>query len=80
MAFAQASWDPEQQINIVSSFIDDFGAGETVVMVDPVMGDEGRPYATYTPAMCEGMRNLDCQGRYNHPQPHRGMYFSQSSL
>lgn len=48
----------EQQINIVSSFIDDFGAGDTVVMVDPVMGDEGRPYATYTPAMCEGMRNL----------------------
>ena len=30
----------EQQINIVSSFIDDFGAGDTVVMVDPV-GEDG---------------------------------------
>lgn len=48
----------EQQINIVSSFIEDFNSANTVVMVDPVMGDEGRPYATYTPAMCNGMRNL----------------------
>ena len=48
----------EKQINIVSSFIDEFDEPDTVVMVDPVMGDEGRPYATYTPAMCQGMREL----------------------
>ena len=48
----------EKQINIVSNFIDEFNEPETVVMVDPVMGDEGRPYATYTPSMCQGMREL----------------------
>lgn len=48
----------EKQISIVSSFIDEFNSPNTVVMVDPVMGDEGRPYATYTPSMCQGMRNL----------------------
>ena len=48
----------EEQISIVSSFIDEFNAPETIVMVDPVMGDEGHPYATYTPAMCQRMREL----------------------
>lgn len=48
----------EKQINIVSNFIDEFNEPETIVMVDPVIGDEGRPYATYTPAMCQGMREL----------------------
>lgn len=48
----------EKQIRIVSNFIDEFNEPETIVMVDPVMGDEGRPYATYTPAMCQGMREL----------------------
>lgn len=47
-----------KQISIVSSFIDEFNEPETIVMVDPVMGDEGRPYATYTPSMCQGMREL----------------------
>lgn len=48
----------EKQISIVSKFIDEFNEAETIVMVDPVMGDEGRPYATYTPPMCQGMREL----------------------
>ena len=48
----------EKQISIVSGFIDEFDEPETIVMVDPVMGDEGRPYATYTPTMCQRMREL----------------------
>ena len=48
----------EEQIAIVSSFIDEFGGPGCIVMVDPVMGDEGRPYGTYTPAMCQRMAEL----------------------
>lgn len=47
-----------RQISIVENFIHDFRRSDTVVVVDPVMGDEGRVYKTYTPAMCEGMKRL----------------------
>ena len=48
----------ERQIEIVSEFIRDFRQKDTVVVVDPVMGDHGAVYQTYTPAMCEGMVHL----------------------
>lgn len=48
----------ERQIQIVSDFIRDFRHDDTIVVVDPVMGDHGQVYQTYTPAMCEGMRHL----------------------
>ena len=48
----------ERQIRIVSEFIRDFRERDTVVVVDPVMGDHGALYQTYTPAMCEGMAHL----------------------
>ena len=32
--------------------------GGGVAVVDPVMGDHGRPYRTYTPAMCRAMGEL----------------------
>lgn len=47
-----------EQIAIVTEFIDTFKRPGTCVVVDPVMGDYGRPYATYTPQMCAGMREL----------------------
>lgn len=40
------------QIAIVDGFIREFAGADTAVVVDPVMGDYGRPYATYTPDMC----------------------------
>lgn len=46
-----------EQVRIVRQFIEEFGANAHVV-VDPVMGDYGRPYATYTPEMCAGMREI----------------------
>lgn len=48
----------ERQIQIVSDFIRDFKQPDTVVVVDPVMGDHGKVYQTYTPAMCDGMAHL----------------------
>lgn len=48
----------ERQIGIVEDFIRDFREADTVVVVDPVMGDHGKVYQTYTPAMCAGMARL----------------------
>lgn len=48
----------ERQIQIVSDFIRDFRKPDTIVVVDPVMGDHGKLYQTYTPVMCEGMVHL----------------------
>ena len=48
----------ERQIGIVADFIRDFRGPDTLVVVDPVMGDDGKAYQTYTPAMCAGMTRL----------------------
>lgn len=47
-----------RQIGIVEQFIKDFRRQETVVLVDPVMGDNGHIYPTYTREMCEEMKKL----------------------
>lgn len=48
----------ERQIAVVAQFIDDFSANRPLVLIDPVMGDEGRLYSTYTPAMQDAMKQL----------------------
>lgn len=48
----------KEQIDIVRDFISSFKGDETVVIIDPVMGDHGKPYATYTPGMCREMGKL----------------------
>ncbi|WP_297872498.1 pyridoxamine kinase [uncultured Oscillibacter sp.] len=48
----------ERQIDIVADFIRTFRTRDAIVVVDPVMGDDGRAYQTYTPAMCAGMCRL----------------------
>jgi len=51
----------ERQIHIVEDFIRTFRRKDTVVVVDPVMGDHGEVYKTYTPSMCAGMAQLAAQ-------------------
>ncbi len=47
------------QIATVAQFIDDFGScGRQLVVVDPVMGDDGVLYKTYTLKMQEEMKRL----------------------
>lgn len=50
----------EAQIEKVSSIIDSFSESSQrpLVMVDPVMGDDGRLYSTYTRELMLGMREL----------------------
>lgn len=47
-----------EQIGILSRLIDRFRAPDTLVVVDPVMGDYGVAYRTYTPEMCARMGSL----------------------
>ena len=48
----------ERQIAIVEDFLREFRGPDTVAVIDPVMGDHGAVYQTYTPAMCAGMTRL----------------------
>ncbi len=47
-----------EQIEIVIDTIKRFKKENTLVMLDPVMGDYGRLYSSYTQAMCKEMRRL----------------------
>ena len=48
----------ERQIAMVEDFLLQFWSADTVAVIDPVMGDHGEVYQTYTPAMCAGMARL----------------------
>ena len=47
-----------KQIEIVRYFFDIFKTPDNIVVVDPVMGDYGNLYATYTKETCEEMKKL----------------------
>ena len=47
-----------RQINIVADFIDYFGTKDNLVVVDPVMGDNGKLYSSFTPEIVPEMRKL----------------------
>lgn len=57
-AIATGFLGSKEQVNIVIDFIQRFKKENSFVLVDPVMGDHGKLYATYTPEMCEKMREL----------------------
>ena len=44
----------ERQIDVLRAFIARFRRPNTLVLVDPVMGDHGKPYSTYTPPCASG--------------------------
>ncbi len=48
----------EEQIGMVEEILQMFRTPRTLVLVDPVMGDGGKLYQTYTPAMADGMGRL----------------------
>ena len=60
---------------MVSEFIDEFGGPDCIVMVDPVMGDEGHPYGTlHTDVRAHGRAHGE--GRHHHPEPHRSVHLT----
>ncbi len=48
----------EEQIDGVLNYIDNFADKNCLVLVDPVMGDDGELYSTYTRDLMLGMRRL----------------------
>ncbi len=46
------------QIQIVKEFICEFKDERTQVVIDPVMGEDGKAYPTYTKELCDKMRQL----------------------
>ena len=48
----------EKQIETIVEFVKAFKSENTLLVVDPVMGDNGKLYATYTNALCEEMKKL----------------------
>lgn len=48
----------EKQYEHVLEFIDTFKSHDTLLLVDPVMADDGKIYDTYTPGMVEGVKRL----------------------
>ena len=47
-----------RQIELVEQFLGEFTTQRTTVIVDPVMGDYGKLYATYTQELCQGIGRL----------------------
>ena len=47
-----------RQVKIVSDFIDDFRQPDSLVVVDPVLGDNGRLYTNFDESMIREMRHL----------------------
>ena len=46
------------QADLVKSFINSFKTSNTIICIDPIMGDEGKKYKSYTTQMCLKMRDL----------------------
>lgn len=50
-----------RQISVLRHLIARFRRRETLVLVDPVMGDRGKVYRTYTPELCAQMTELSAE-------------------
>ena len=48
----------KEQIKIVIEFLEKFKTKNNIVLIDPVMGDYGKLYSTYTDEMCKEMQSL----------------------
>ena len=46
------------QIGLVGQLFDDFRTADNLILVDPVMGDNGKLYPLYSPQMAQGMAQL----------------------
>ncbi|KHD34451.1 pyridoxamine kinase [Clostridium acetobutylicum] len=47
-----------RQVKIISDFVKEFSSDSTLVLIDPVMGDEGELYQTMNSEMVKSMREL----------------------
>ena len=57
-AIASGYLASERQIDYVHRFVETFATPETIVLVDPVMGDYGKLYSGFKREVAEGLRSL----------------------
>ncbi len=57
-AIATGFLGSDAQIDLVKQFLTTFKGPDTIAVIDPVMGDYGKLYATYTPDLARRMREL----------------------
>lgn len=70
----------KRQIEIVEKFLSEFKNKETKVIIDPVMGEDGKPYATYTDEMCGEMKKLVCHADILTPNLTEACLLTEQSL
>ena len=66
-----------RQIDIVKDFLARFKGEHTKVLVDPVMGDYGKLYPTYTPELAGRMHELLRFADLLTPESYRGLHFDK---
>lgn len=48
----------EREAELSASFIEKFGRNDSIILVDPVMGDRGRAFANFSDGLCDSLREL----------------------
>lgn len=56
-----------KQVEFISNFIDVFKTDSSIILVDPVMGDNGEVYKEYTKEMCDKMGELSAKADFITP-------------
>lgn len=67
-----------EQCGLVEEYIDAFGSG--MVLVDPVLGDNGMLYSTVTPSLVSQMRRLISRANLITPNMTEGAYLLEESM
>jgi pyridoxine kinase len=75
-AIASGYLSSVKQIDFVERFISTFKNPDTVILVDPVMGDGGKLYAGFTPDYVEKMRGLCREADYILPNVTEACYLA----
>lgn len=68
-----------RQVDIISDFIKRARSEKTLLFVDPVMGDDGRLYSTYTPELVKRMRHLICDADIITPNLTEACFLAEES-
>jgi len=61
-----------EQMHFAKEFLRDFAGEDTIVVVDPVLGDNGALYGCFTEEYVQAMRTLCESAQHIHAQPHGG--------
>ena len=61
-----------RQVDLILKFVDMFCTEGTHILVDPVMGDRGETYKTYSETLCEKIADSGQRSYSDYAEPDRG--------